>query len=70
MEKVKITKTEYVAIPRENIVQWLVDEDLLEHLGDGQYRIAPRVTDGKFDIKIHLRKWAYFALFDELDHTS
>jgi hypothetical protein len=66
MEKVTIKKTEYVSIPRENIIEFLVNEGILEGVGEGYFRVT---GGGQFSIK-GVRKWAYFPLLDELDNSK
>ena len=61
MDKVKIVETKYVAISRE---------DILECLGSGLYKLRPFFNEEKINLKKHVRKWAYFPLVDELDHTT
>mgnify|MGYP003395728164 FL=1 len=44
MKEVTIKKTEYVSIPRENIIEFLVNEGILEGVGEGYFRITRGIT--------------------------
>ena len=70
MEKIEIIKTEYVAIPRENILLWLCEQDLLEPIIKNElWRLAKRIPNGEIKPK-HLEKWAYFPIIDERENRQ
>lgn len=65
----KIINTKYVAIPREDIIGWLVKQGILEmRIKDELYTIEQRIDDGKILVKKHLEKWAYFPIIDEREY--